>query len=548
MRTLQNPPGRRAMLRALGAGAVGLAAAPLMSACTPTQSASTASPSPSLLPAPEGQPSPLLTEKKVNDAVGKLDGIVGAAMSSTAVPGVAVGVVYRDKVVYLKGFGVREAGKQDKVGPDTVFQVASVSKPIASTVIAALVGRKAMQFADPLIKHNPRFALSDPYVTEHATFEDLLSHRGGLATGAGDLLEDLGFDQAYILAHLSQQPLDAFRASYNYSNFGYTEAGVAAAAAMGKPWEDVADEVLFTPLKMTSTSYRHADYLKAPDRALLHVRDGQNWVAKYSRDPDAEAPAGGASSSVRDLVEWIRLQLGNGTYGGQPVVDSAALAATHVPQIVSGPPSGPAARTHFYGMGWNVGYDAQSRLQLGHSGAFNLGAATSVAMLPGEQLGIVVLTNGQPDGIPEAISSGFLDVAQNGAPTVDWLPFTQRAFQGIRDADKPTVDYTKPPAQTSPAKPASAYTGTYANPYYGPITVADSGGSLAFRMGPEGSPTTFQLTHYTGDTFTFASIGENANGLAGAIFTADGAGPASSVRLDYYDTRGLGTFTRKAQR
>lgn len=534
------------MLKALGAGAVGLAVAPLVSACTPAQTASTASPSPSLLPAPQGTPPPLLTEQKVNDAVGKLDGIVEAAMSGTGVPGIAAGVVYQDKVVYLKGFGVREAGKPDKVGEDTVFQVASVSKPIASTVIAALVGRKALQWTDPLIKHNPGFALSDPYVTQHATFEDLLSHRAGLATGAGDLLEDLGFDQAYILAHLNQQPLDTFRASYNYSNFGYTEAGVAAAAAAGKAWADVADEVLFTPLKMSSTSFRHADYLKAPDRAFLHVRDGQGWAAKYSRDPDAEAPAGGASSSVRDLAEWIRLQLGNGTHAGQPVVDAEALAATHVPQIVSGPPSGPAARAHFYGMGWNVGYDAQSRLQLSHSGAFNLGAATSVAMLPGEQLGIVVLTNGWPEGIPEAISNGFLDVAQNGSPTVDWLAFTQRAFQGIHDADKPAVDYTKPPAQTSPAKSAAAYAGTYTNAYYGPITVADNGGALTFRMGPAASPTTFQLTHYTGDTFTFPSIGENANGLAGAIFTADGA-TASSVRLDFYDTRGLGTFTRKAQ-
>ena len=134
---------------------------------------------------------------------------------------------------------------------DTVFQLASVSKPLASTVAAVAVGRKAISWTDPVIKHSPGFALKDPYVTRNATVADLLSHQGGLHTGAGDLLEDLGFDQSYILSHLNQQPLDSFRASYNYSNFGYTAGAMAAADAMKMPWADLADEVLFKPLGMS---------------------------------------------------------------------------------------------------------------------------------------------------------------------------------------------------------------------------------------------------------------------------------------------------------
>ncbi|WP_369045437.1 serine hydrolase [Sinomonas sp. P10A9] len=537
--------GRRTLLKVLGAGAAGVAAAPLLSACVPARDAASATPTASLAPSPAREVPPLLDQEKVKSALAKLDGIVQDAMKSTGVPGIAVAVVYRDQVAYLKGFGVREAGKPEKVGPDTVFQLASVSKPLASTVIAAVVGRKAVQWTDPLIKHNPGFALSDPFVTRNATFEDMLSHRGGLRTGSGDLLEDLGFDQSYILAHIGQQPLDSFRASYNYSNFGFTEGGVAAAAAMKMPWEDLADQVLFKPLKMNSTSYRHRDYLNAADKALIHVRDGQGWVAKYARDADAEAPAGGASSSVRDLAEWIRLQLAAGSYGGQTVVDPEALAATHVPQIVSGPPSGPAARTRFYGMGWNVSYDDHARVQLGHSGAFNLGAATAVALLPGEQLGIVVLTNGRPEGIPEAISAGFLDVAQNGDPTVDWLSFTGGVFRAMDESEKPAVDYSKPPAQSAPARANTAYTGSYANPYYGPMAVAEADGELTLQMGPSGKPTTFRLTHFDGDTFSFESVGENGNGLAGAIFALGADGAASSVRLDFYDKTGLGTFVRQ---
>jgi CubicO group peptidase (beta-lactamase class C family) len=539
-------PNRRTLLKAAGIGAAGVAGLPLLSACTGASAQRAGSSAPAtLLPAPPGQVEPLLDRAKVDNALTKLEGLIQDAMGSTGLPGMAVAVVYRDEVLYSKGFGVREVGKPGEITPDTVFQVASVSKPLASTVVAGIVGRDVLTWTDPAIEHNKSFALKDEYVTRNATFADLMSHQCGLKTGSGDLLEDLGFDRAYILSHLNQEPLDTFRASYNYSNFGFTEAGQAAADAMQMTWEDLADEVLFRKLGMSASSYRYADYERATNRAIIHVPLGnKEWAAKYRRNADSEAPAGGASSSVRDLAQWLRLQLGNGSYEGQPVIDPAALQTTRIPHAVSGPAQAPAARSRFYGLGWNVSYDDQGRVQLGHSGAFNLGAATAVSMLPGEQLAIVALTNGRPQGIPEAICAGFLDAAQHGSPTVDWLAFTADAFRRIDESDKPEVDYTKLPPSPSPAGPDSAYTGTYDNPYYGPLAVLEEGGKLALRMGPAGSPTTFPLPHFDGDTFSFETIGENANGLAGALFAGAAGGPSPSVTLDFYDRTGLGTFTR----
>ena len=286
------PSDRRSLLKAVGVGAAGIAGMPLLAACTahsaPAGAGSSASdtsgtPSASLLPAPEPQVKPLLDQQKVNAALARLDGMVQGVMESTGVPGVAVAVVYQDQMVYAKGFGVRESGRPETVDADTVFQLASVSKPLASTVAAVAVGRKAISWTEPVINHTPGFALKDPYVTRNATAADLLSHQGGLSTGAGDLLEDLGFDQPYILSHLNQQPLDSFRSSYNYSNFGYTAGAQAVADAMNKPWADLAEEVLFKPLGMSSTSYRHADYQKATNKALIHVPAGnKTWVAKYT--------------------------------------------------------------------------------------------------------------------------------------------------------------------------------------------------------------------------------------------------------------------------
>lgn len=512
----------------------------------PTATASAAEEPKPLLERPVSPVPPLFDQAAVDTALAALDGLVEGAMEGTGLPGVAVGVVYKDKIVYAKGFGLREIGKPGDIDPETVFMLASVSKPIASTIVAGLVGDEVLDWHDPVKTHNPAFALSDPYVTEHATFADLLSHRSGLFTGAGDLLEDLGFDRDYILSHIDQQPLDEFRTRYHYSNFGYTSGGIAAAVAAGKSWEDLADEVLFGPAGMTTASYRHADYLAHEDRAHIHARlpDG-TWAALYDREPDAEAPAGGASASLNDVLRFLRLQLGNGTLDGQAIIDADALTAPRVPQMIPGPARSPASRGGFYGFGWNVGYDDEGRARLNHSGAFNLGTATFVSFMPGEDLGIAVLTNGRPIGVAEGIGLSFFDVAQNGVQTIDWIGFMGQVFEHIDAADQPAVDYTKTPEDPQPPRALTAYTGTYANSYYGPLALAASGDTLSMSMGPDSAPVTFALKHFDGDTFSFETIGENANGLAGAIFTAGDDGTATEVVLDYYDTTGLGTFVRE---
>lgn len=492
---------------------------------------------------PPAQPPARIGRDDVRAAVDRLDGVVRDAMRRTGVPGVAVGVVHDDEVLYLKGFGLRKTGTKDEVGPDTVFQLASVSKPLASTVVAAAVGEKTVGWDDPVVEHDPGFALKDPWVTRHVTLADLFSHRSGLPDHAGDVLEDLGYDRAYILDHLRYEPLAPFRAHYAYTNFGLTEAAVATARAAGTSWEELSAEKVYEPLGMDSTSSSFADYEKADDRAFLHVKDGDTWSSEYVRDPDAQSPAGGASSTARDMTKWLRLQLGDGTFEGRQVVAADALERTHLPHTVSEPPRSPVGRTGFYGLGWNVSYDDQGRLKLGHSGGFALGAATNVALLPGEKLGIVVLTNGEPIGVPEAIATTFMETASTGGPTVDWLAFLGPVFQQTLQAERSETDYEKPPASPAPAEENAAYTGTYANDFYGPLTVSAQGDELTMRLGPEKQR--FVLHHYDGDTFFYRTTGEMAVGPSGVTFTLGSDGRADKVRVENLDTSGIGTFTRK---
>ncbi len=189
-----------------------------------------------------------LPDNAVENAIAKLDNLAGDLMKKTGVPGMAVAVVHGGKTVYAKGFGVKDVNTGESVDADTVFQLASVSKSLSSTVVAQQVSANAIGWDSPIVSKLPWFALSDPVVTKMVSVGDMFSHRSGLPDHAGDMLEDLGYDRRYVLERLRDQPLDPFRISYAYTNFGLTSAAEAVAAGAGKPWEDLADEALLKPL------------------------------------------------------------------------------------------------------------------------------------------------------------------------------------------------------------------------------------------------------------------------------------------------------------
>jgi CubicO group peptidase (beta-lactamase class C family) len=485
-----------------------------------------------------------LPPEKVTAALPGLEKYIDGLRAKTGVPGLAVAVVHADRVVYLKGFGVREVGSTGAVDADTVFQLASVSKPLTTTVIAGLVGDGTVKWDSKTSDLDPGFRLWGDYVSGEVTLRDLLCHRTGLPDHAGDLLEDLGYSRAEVLHRLRfQKPAGLFRSSYAYTNFGFTEAGVAAAKAAGKSWEDLAADRLFKPLGMDHTSYRHADYASANNRTRLHVRAGGTWAAKFDRQPDAQAPAGGASSSARDLAKWLRLLLADGSFDGKQVIAAAALAETQKPQVVSVPAKKPTDRTSFYGLGWNVGHDPAGRLTLNHSGAFDLGAATCVALVPAEKLGIVVLTNGAPIGVPEAVAFTFLDLAHAGKPGRDWFAFLTPVFEEMaRPTYGTRVDYNKEPAGKSPPLSAASYAGTYHNDFLGDAVVAEEKGKLVLKLGPK--PMAFPLSHFDRDTFTYQPEGEMSAGRSGVFFRIGPDRVADAVTVENLNVHGSGTLTR----
>lgn len=536
----------------IGGGLVTVGA--VVSACTATGE----TPSPSVPAA--GSASPLATEPpplrpgseipagQVDAAVSQLDALAADLLAKSTVPGLATAVVHQGKVVYAKGFGVRKVGTPGDVGPDTVFQLASVSKPVGATVIAGQVTKGAVDWTTRVRQHLPAFALRDPFVTAHLTIADLYAHRSGLPAHAGDLLEDIGYDRAEILRRLRYLALQPYRISYNYTNFGMTAAAESVAEAAGLDWAELSRQALYAPLGMSNTSSRFADYEASPQRAWTHVKVDGSWTAKVVRNPDEQSPAGGVSSTVNDLAKWMVMVLAAGRGGdGTTIASTEALTTAITPQIVSAPASSPAARAGFYGYGFDVSVQSSGRTQLSHSGAFSAGTGTNVLLSPLEGFGIVTLTNGTPVGAAEALNQEFADLAVYGRPVFDWWQLYSAALGAMADHPFGALAGKEPPSNPKAPGQPNLFTGTYANDWLSTATVEASGTQLStLRLGPKSMA--FPLTHWDGNTYVFEPTGESANpgSVSKVTFTLGAGGRATAMTLEYYeqDGKGMGTLRR----
>lgn len=354
---------------------------------------------------------------------------------------------------------------------------------------------------------------------------DLYAHRSGLPSQAGDDLEAFGFDRNYVLGHLNQFPLAPLRVTYGYSNFGMTAGAEAAAAAAKQPWERLCADQLDTPLGMASTSSTFADFIARLNRATLHFRSAEaKFEPLYTRNADAQSPAGGVSSSANDMARWMMMNLAGGKAGEQ-VIKTGVLVESQRAQIANNPAQSQDARSRFYGYGFNVETTSTGHVKLGHSGAFYVGAGTAFALLPAAGVGIVVLTNGSPVGAAEAVTTSFSDLVRTGAVERDWLDYFGPLFGAIFVNHSSVADPA--PASAKPARDLNAYAGTYSNSYAGDVVVTRAGDQLTLTIGPK--RLSAPLSHDDGDTFSWLAPGGNGEPVSAVTF---GGGATTAQRVD----------------
>ena len=490
-----------------------------------------------------GQPAADASEARAR--IAGLADYIEQSMPDWDLPGVAVGVVYQDEVVFLRGFGVKELGRDDPVDAETLFQIGSVSKSFAAGAIAALVDDGLVDWDDPVVEHLPWFRVKDPWITRSMTIRDILSHRSGMPGDAYPVLAVMDAREAAERLRLpdNQAPL---RQGYRYSNQGYGVAGLVVEAVSGMTWGDWVRQRIFAPLGMErsaasphevwddrfvataflgSAPAGRASIADAPglNVAMPHgvARDGSRRVLSW-QSYDSMQSAGSVVSSVADLVKWIRMHLGGGRLDGKVVTQEATVAEMHAPQIrmdepiVFGDQDGGA-----YGLGWRLA-SFEGHRYVSHSGGI-FGFPAYVGMLPEAEAGVTVLANGSmwTPYYPHQEIAAWVFARLIGAPDRDWhgeIMARTREIEAQVEAALAAQEAARI-AGTAPSLPLERYAGTYEHEHGGRAHVElQDGGALRVHFGQPGS-FSGALEHWHHDVFRLYYDGGDGQAYGSSFVT-----------------------------
>lgn len=431
----------------------------------------------------------------------KLDQYIAKAQKDWNVPGIAVAIVKDGKIVLSKGYGVLEQGKTQAVDENSLFAIASNTKAFIASSIGALVDQGKINWKDKVRDYLPYFELYDNYASSEATIEDLLCHRLGLGTFSGDVIwykSDLSAEEVVKRAKFVPQAY-GFRDGYGYSNLMFITAGEVIKAVTGKEWHVYAKETFFNTLGMNRTVTSTDDLQNTNNYATPHkaIRD-ENIVIDWA-NWDNMGAAGGIISSANDMAQWMNFQL-MGTSKPGSVLKKETQNLIWTPHNVFTVSEGqkqarPGRNFNGYALGWGVS-DKSGRRIVSHGGGYD-GMYSRVAMMPEENLGIVVLTNGMR-GISGAITDYVMDQYIK-APEVN---YSVNSLKNLSYGMYDRIDNIKSKRVmgTKPSLVKGDYAGIFYTPMYGDVYVKNEAGKLRleFSHAPLLSAT---LEHWHYDTF-----------------------------------------------
>jgi CubicO group peptidase (beta-lactamase class C family) len=414
-----------------------------------------------------------------------LDSYVEKALTDWQIPGAAILVVKDGQVIVQKGYGFLESGKPEKVNENTLFMIASNTKAFTGTAMAMLAQEGKCSLDDRVQKYLPDFKMKDPWVAEHITLTDVMSHRIGMETFQGDFIyweSDLSSDEV-IEKFGMLTPIYDFRTKWGYCNAGFLIAGKCMEKITGMTWDQYIRERIIDPLEMKRTLVLTADVIHAENFAAAHTMVGGKLQIIPRCQVDNIAPAASISSSVSDMSHWIIAQLDSGRYNGRQVIPWQAIRKAQYPNSIIRRARHPFNTTHYslYALGWGL-QDYEGREIVSHTGGVD-GFVTSVTLIPEEKLGIVVFTNTDANALYEAVKWEILD-AYLGLPYRNYSQVFLSRYMPAFNEDLKMIsswqDSTKMNLPT-PVK-LSKFEGKYTHAVYGNAYLESKGDYLLLTL------------------------------------------------------------------
>lgn len=444
--------------------------------------------------------SPLLTQEKTQEVNLKgFSEFINKTMKEWNVPGLAISIVKDGKVIFSEGFGFRDVKKGLKVTPRTLFAIGSCSKAFTATTMGILVDEGKLDWDKPVREYLPSFKLKDPFASEGMTPRDLVCHRSGLPRhdlmwyNSSATRKEL-FDRLRYL-----EPSKDFRTVFQYQNLMFMTAGYMVGQIMRTTWEEFVQKRILEPSGMNDSNFSVEDSKKAQDFALPYAERNEKVVEIPFRNIDTVGPAGSINSNVTDMAKWVLLNLNKGKVGEKQIISDTSLKEIHSPQMISSQSIMYDEQFYSsYGMGWAI-TAYRGHLLLTHGGGID-GFTALVSLMPRDNFGLVILTNGGGNPVPSIVAYNVYDRLL-GLDQVDWNKrIKERMDKAKAEAEKAKKEKDKDrKLNTNPSHPIEDYTGDFEHPGYGAVSIQKEGEQLKGVF----NSIEFKMKHYHYDVFEF---------------------------------------------
>jgi len=444
-------------------------------------------------------------DEHVDKKLQGFDAYMDKVLKDWNAPGVGVGIVVNDQLVFAKGYGYRDYAKKLPFTPTTLCQIASNTKLFTAVAAGLLVEEGKLTWDKPVRSSIPAIQFYDDALNNSVTLRDMLAHRTGITRH--DMIWYKGdFTRKELFERLKyMEPKEPLRQTFLYNNMMYAAAGYLTELQAGKTWEELVRAKILRPLAMNTTVYSVAEMLKQEDHGVpfTEKRDTTElYQIPYYEDTIGVAPAGAIMSNIEEMSHWLIALMNDGKYGGKQVLPANVLKATLEPAIAL--PNTLAETRGFwellnpaYGMGRNM-VSYRGRLLTYHGGDLP-GFHSQVSFMPREHIGVLVFVIGDHcAGLYNVVSYHVYERLLGLDPT----PWSERMLEIRLNGKKAgTAARAKAGADrvpnTKPSHPLADYLGEYEHPAYGVLKIGTKEGQLQFDFHKIQLP----LTHFHYDRF-----------------------------------------------
>src|SRR5438552_13725602 len=488
---------------------------------------------------------PAAHAQDVTQKIAGFDEFMEKTLKDWNAPGIGVGIVVGDKLVFAKGYGYRDYEKKLPVTPQTMFTIASNTKLFTAVAAGMLVEEGKLTWDRPIKESVPTIEFYNSYLNNTITLRDMLSHRTGITRH-----DSIWYKSDYSTKELFErlkylEPKESPRQIFLYNNMMYAGAGYAIELQSGKPWAQFVRERILQPLGMNSTVFTIADMLKQPDVGVPFTerRDSfELYKIPYYEDQQGVAPAGAIISNIEDMSHWLIARTKTDQDNGKQVLPPKALAATMEPAIALPNAAGLTrgwweVLNQAYGMGrWTASY--RGHLIAFHGGDLP-GFHSQISFMPNDHVGVIVFVIGNHTApLYNPLSYNIYERLLG----MELTPWTDRLLEIRLKGKKAGTEarskegFGRVP-DTKPSHALADYVGEYEHPAYGILKIGMKDSQLQFDFHKIRMP----LTHFHYDRFDTADDEENGKWSVNFSTNPQGDVEKATMSLD----EGEITFVRR---